>query len=642
MTSTFQVDLRGMVDLLARHLYSGPRVYVRELLQNAVDAVTARRGIDPAAPATVRIVAHPAGAVVEGETLERPRLEVTDTGVGLTAQETAELLATIGRSSKRDADLGLGRTEYIGQFGIGMLAAFMVADQIEVVSRSARDGSAVVTWRGYDDGTFEISERPDPEGLVPVGTRVVLRARRDAEHWLAEETVTALALEYGSLLPLDVAVQVTVGGEPMWRRTTGGEPPWRRTFPTAAARRDALRAYCEEHLGFTPLGHIDLAVPLTGLTGVAFILPAAAPGSAGHRVYLKQMLVGTRVEGLLPDWAFFVRAVVDATELHPTASREQLHTDEVLLATAEQLALQLKAWATTTLGSDGPLARRFVETHHLALRALALTDPEMLELAARVLPYETTDGGSTLADVRAEHGEVLYTSTTQAYRRIASVARAQGLAVVNAGYVYDADLLARLGARPGWRVRELAADDLAAILRPLDPSRELQVLDAVAAADAVLAEDDCQVLVREFAPAHVPAMLLTDREGQHQRALRREVEVADDLWGSVLSGFAAPVTSRRLVLNDASPLVRELLAAPPGDVTGAGVRSLYLSAVMLAGDGLRPREIEQLNASLGALLRAGLEGSAGRGGRGDRRAGGDGDVADERGDSADEGERGGS
>lgn len=602
MTSTFQVDLRGMVDLLARHLYSGPRVYVRELLQNAVDAVTARGLIDPAAPATVRLVVHPDG--LDGD--PRTCLEVIDTGVGLTAAETAELLATIGRSSKRDADLGLGRAEYIGQFGIGMLAAFMVADQIQVTSRSARDGSAVVTWRGYDDGTFEITEQPDPEGLVPVGTRVVLRARHDAEHWMSEETVTALAAEYGSLLPLDVAVSVQVGQERMWRRTTQDELPWLREHPSEAARAAALTAYCEQNLGFTPLGHIDLAVPLTGLTGVAFILPAAAPGTSGHRVYLKRMLVGTKVEGLLPEWAFFVRAVVDAGELHPTASREQLHTDEILLATSEALAAQLKAWATRTLSSPGSLARRFMETHHLALRALALTDTEMLELVARVLPYETTDGGATLAELQEADGEVVYAATTQAYRRVASVARAQGLTVVNAGYVYDSDLLTKLGQRPGWRVRELVTDDLAAILRPLDPSRELEVLDAVSAANAVLREADCEVLVREFAPEHVPAMLLRDRDGEHQRDLRREAASADDVWGSVLAGFATPVTSRRLVLNDSSTLVRDLLRAPAGEVSAAGVRALYLSAVMLAGDGLRPREVEQLNDSLGSLLRAGL------------------------------------
>ena len=60
--STFQVDLRGMVDLLSRNLYSGPRVYVRELLQNCVDAISARRELDPQAPARISFT-------IEGNTL---------------------------------------------------------------------------------------------------------------------------------------------------------------------------------------------------------------------------------------------------------------------------------------------------------------------------------------------------------------------------------------------------------------------------------------------------------------------------------------------------------------------------------------------------------------------------------------------
>ncbi|OJX98294.1 MAG: HSP90 family protein [Micrococcales bacterium 73-15] len=631
MTQTFQVDLRGMVDLLARHLYSGPRVYVRELLQNAVDAVTARRELDPDAPARVRITALPGGPQVPGSPVALggaggpglvgapgsggPMLEVTDTGVGLTFAEATELLATIGRSSKRDADLGLGRAEYIGQFGIGMLAAFMVADTIEVVSRSARPGASVVRWTGHDDGTFEIEEVTDPvddldPADVPVGSRVRLRARRDAEHWLSVETVTALATEFGELLPIDVAVLQPAGGEFLTRRITH-EAPWRATHETQSARTQALVRYCEETFGFTPIGHIDLAVPLAGVTGVAFILPSAvAPGSGRHRVYVKRMLLGTRVDSLLPDWAFFVRAVVDADGLSPTASREDLHTDEVLLATQEALAAQLKTWATETLASGSNLARRFIETHHLALRSLALSDDDMLDLAARVLPFETTDGPTTLADL-AEHGDVVYTSTREAYQRVAAVARAQGLVVANAGYVYDADLLARLARRPGWSVRELATDDLVQVLRPLVPQRELEVIDAIEAARELLAQEDCDVLVREFAPDDVPAMLLRDREGEHQRALAREKAEADTVWGGVLAAFERPARSRRLVLNDTSQLVRRLLAAPRGEVFAAGVRALYLTALMLAGDGLRGREVSHLNGALGVLLSAGLTAQSG-------------------------------
>ena len=131
----FQVDLRGLVDLLSQHLYSSPRVYVRELLQNAVDATTARRLADPAAPRRgIRIVIGEGG------------LAVSDSGVGLTEADAHQFLATIGSSSKRD-DLAGARREFLGQFGIGLLACFTVADQIRVVTRSARSPDApTVEW----------------------------------------------------------------------------------------------------------------------------------------------------------------------------------------------------------------------------------------------------------------------------------------------------------------------------------------------------------------------------------------------------------------------------------------------------------------------------------------------------------------
>lgn len=199
MSERFQVDLAGMVDLLSRHLYSGPEAYLRELIQNAVDAVTARLAVDPDAEARIRLS-------TDVDEQGRSVLQVTDTGIGLTAAEASELLATIGRSSKRDTQFGLGRTEFIGQFGIGLLAAFMVADGIEVRSRSAKKGARAIRWVGWADGTFEVTEYQADD--APAGTTVRLVARPDTDHWLSNETVLALALEYGSLLPFDVAVRV--------------------------------------------------------------------------------------------------------------------------------------------------------------------------------------------------------------------------------------------------------------------------------------------------------------------------------------------------------------------------------------------------------------------------------------------------
>jgi molecular chaperone HtpG len=80
---TFQVDLRGVVDLLSHHLYASPRVYLRELMQNAVDAVTARRTVTGDAASGIKIGTG------------RQKVTVTDPGIGLTEPQVHELLATI-------------------------------------------------------------------------------------------------------------------------------------------------------------------------------------------------------------------------------------------------------------------------------------------------------------------------------------------------------------------------------------------------------------------------------------------------------------------------------------------------------------------------------------------------------------------
>lgn len=85
-------------------------------------------------------------------------MRVADTGIGLTAEEARTLLSTIASSSKRDGPLGGGRQEFIGQFGIGLLSAFTVAERVEVISGSARPGHAPVRWVGDADGTFTVEE----------------------------------------------------------------------------------------------------------------------------------------------------------------------------------------------------------------------------------------------------------------------------------------------------------------------------------------------------------------------------------------------------------------------------------------------------------------------------------------------------
>lgn len=609
MSQRFKVDLGGLVELLSKNLYSGPQVYLREAIQNGVDAITARRETDPDAPARVLLDPWDDGTGIT----------ITDTGVGLTAEQAEEFLATIGRTSKRDDVFNEGRAEYLGQFGIGLLACFLIADTVDITSRSATAGQAPVRWLGHADGTFEVTELA-PDSAPEVGTVIRLKARRDAAHWVAEETVLTLATDYADMLPIDVSVVVKAGSRRLPRRISHLRPPWApaRTpgdnsaseeAPNQHERALALATYAEKTLGITPLATIDLEVPATGTSGVAYVLPqAVSPGSGRHRVYVKNMLVASREDSLLPDWAFFVRAVVNSEGLTPTASREQLREDEVLLLTREAIGEQLKTWITETLAEPSALRDRFVQTHNLALRAVALASDDMLDVVARSLPFETSQGLATLTDVTDAAGQVLYTPTTEAYRRIAPVARAQGLWVVNGGYVYDSDLLAKLADRPGWQVTELTSQDVTQTLSSVEMEREFDVIPALERARAVLAPQDCGATLRLFEPASVPAVLLRDADAERRRDLTQEAQHAEGLWGDLLGSLAGQSAepSRTLVLNDANENVQRLLHQPQHPSFEPGINTLYLSALMLAGEGLRGSETALLSDSLAQLLEAAL------------------------------------
>ena len=104
------------------------------------------------------------------------------------------------------------------------------------------------------------------------------------------------------------------------------------------------------------------------------------------------MLLAENADDLLPEWAFFARCVVDATELRPTASREALYEDSLLEATREALGDQLRGWLVRLAASNPQRLAEFLQVHHLGVKALALHDDEMLRLVDQWWPIETNIG----------------------------------------------------------------------------------------------------------------------------------------------------------------------------------------------------------------------------------------------------------
>ena len=535
--SPFHVDLRGVVDLLSHHLYSGPRVYLRELLQNSLDAVTARTQDDPQAPRRVRIV--PADLSPDG------CLHVDDSGIGLDEDGIRAVLATIGASTKRDA-LGLARESFLGQFGIGLLSCFLVTDEIRVTTRRAGTDETWL-WVGRDDGTYSVALSPQPR--AEPGTDVALRPRGSAADLLSAEVVERLASSYASYLPVDLVVE-TAGGPVI----AAG-----RRFPWEGGGRDAALSLGEVVVGARPLDVVDLSDPVSGVRGQAFVLPHPTGTRGGHRLYAKRMLVGESVPDVLPDWAFFVRAVLDTERLALTASRESLADDDVLGQTRARLGDQLKRWLLRMARTDRARAQEFFGVHHLG--------------------------------------------------QVAAIARAEDIAVLNAGYAYDRTILERWVARTdGLEAVRLEPEHLADRFSDPDPDEAAAFAPLLDVARQVLGRSEVRPVVRSFRPATMHAVLLVGRDAHRERDRRDVAAAVDDPWSAALAEIAEPDAVARFVLNAEHHAVRRLADCGDAELQRVALEALYAHALLAGRHPLTPFDSALVARALPALIDRAVDG----------------------------------
>lgn len=594
--STFQVDLRGIVDLLSHHLYSGPRVYLRELLQNAVDAVAVRAATDE----------RPALLLLPTDVSSDGRLHAMDSGVGLDADDVRTFLATIGRSSKRD-ELGLARSDLLGQFGIGLLSCFLVTDDIEVVSR--RDDGPWVRWVGHADGSYDLEVLADDlpaddlrrEWLAEgPGTCVTLAPRRGTEHLLDSPAVLDLARHHGSYLPHRVVVRTADGDV----ETSGVVPPWRLADPEQ--RRVACEELATRELGGAPFHVLPVRVPEAGLDGVAVVSGqrsvAGRPGR--HRVHLKGMLLSDAVPDLVPEWAFFVRCAVDAQGLRPTANREALFDDDLLEHTRASIGAQVRAWLVRMATTQPHRMMRFLDLHHAAVKAMALEDDELLAIVLPLLPFRTNQGAATLPALLATTDVVRVAATRDDFRQVGAVLAAQGVSVVDGGAAFDLELVRRLpDVEPDAQVEVVTAADVDGHVRFATEERRREVAAALDDVRGALDAVGVDVDLRVFAPASVPALLVDDGAARERREVRTVAAEVDEVWGALLGAFDDGGSDRpRLLLNDASPTVRRVLGLDDAALRRLAAESLYGRALLAGNHPLRAADTALLDRSFNALL----------------------------------------
>ena len=613
MEHRFQVDLRGIIEILSEHLYSGPEVFVRELLQNGVDAITARQQLEGQMfkPAVRLELSASADGV--------PVLIFSDTGVGLLEAEVHQFLATIGKSSKRlVGERGTGSSDFIGQFGIGLLSCFVVSNEIVMQTRSARGDGEVVEFRGVPEGSYAVRVVPESEMTAPleVGSRVTLRAKAGFERFFEAAELERLVLHYGALLPFPIAL-VSAAGEVIVNKDGA---VWRREFETPALRKAALLEFGTGVLGREPFDVIDIRTTAGGIDGVALVLPwtpslAAKPK---HVAYLKNMLLDDEAEGIAPEWAFFVRLVVNTNALKPTASREGFSEDAALEAARSEIGAALQTYLGELADSDPERFKALVRLHDLSIKALALENDELFNLFAPRLEFESSSGVVTLPDYRAglnavQGSAVYYTRSLDQFRQMARVAGAQGFNILNGGYVYASELLERFAQlNPDVTVERIEADFFAERFEELSVTERNGSFDFLRVLENVLEPFGCGVELLHFKPRELPTLFVTSAQQRFVRSIESAQEVANDLFSGVLENLKvsqpkASALSGQLYVNFSNPLVRRLASLGSSSAVGSVIEVLYVQSLLLAQHPLSSRELQMLTGGLGKLIELGLQ-----------------------------------
>lgn len=554
MREQVRVDLRGIVDILSHRLYSSERVYLRELLQNGRDAIEARRRVD--ASFSPRIDVTPSER-------NEPMI-VRDNGIGLSDVEMRTFLATIGGSSKRD-DFAVARRGFLGQFGIGLLSSFLVSDTVEVRSRSARTKDAPTTlWVGHADGPFTVRE--SDYALDGPGTEVKIMPRHGDLEWCNEETLRKLAGDFAELL--DVAVRVK--GDLVSMNT----PPWDRSI-------EEQLAWCRERLGFEAMGIVPLDSSLLNVRGLGFVLPyTAAPGHrTGDRIYSDGLLVADSVDQLIPEWAFFCRAVIDAGELPLTASRESLQETTSLSLVRDRLGNRLLGELIKVHGLHKNVYQDIIRPHAAGLRALAVKGPDIRDLMTSTLPYETTLGERTIEQLLASEVESIpFVADVDSFDAIRDVAVHAEVLVINASGPHESELLEVINADQGERFAEMARFEISNLARPepyVDIDRGSRL---VRVADETFGPNVVGVEVAHFSPPQRPV-----------------------IWWPAANLKGTRKRLPTLVLNADNATVAHLLDHPEAELTPHVLRSLRITGMLLARSQVSAADALELAAAIEGL-----------------------------------------
>ena len=361
------------MDIIINSLYSNRDVFLRELVSNAADACDKKRFLTITSDASDGTnLASPTIKIKSDK--ENMTITLEDSGVGMTKSELQNNLGRIAQSGTKKfmEALGEGGTadvNLIGQFGVGFYSAYLVADKVDVITKSMQPNSPQLKWTSDASSSYTISEESVGEPIEGSGTRLVLHLKDDALEYMEPAKLEELLQHYSEFVEFPISVwkekteykqvpdeeadneDLAEGEEPKMKtvpETTQGyeqmntnKPIWLRS-PSEVTEEEykdfyqsAFRASYDEplaHTHFSLEGQIEcksiLYIP--GMLPFELSKDMFDDDACNIRLYVKRVFINDKFDDIVPRWLKFVRGVVDSQDLPLNVSREILQKSKVL------------------------------------------------------------------------------------------------------------------------------------------------------------------------------------------------------------------------------------------------------------------------------------------------------------------------
>ena len=587
------VEIEHIFPIIKKWLYSEKEIFLRELVSNACDAVTKLKRLISLGQAneseepfrvTVRVDA-PAGT-----------LTVSDNGIGMTEEEVRRYICQIALSGalefvqKYEGDAA--NDGIIGHFGLGFYSAFMVADCVEIVTRSYTDAPAV-HWSCDESGSYEIGagERAGR------GTDVILHITDEEKEFLGAARLRGILEKYCAFMPVEIyfedAEEEAKTKEAPAEEAEGGDtktaepapindthPLWQKA-PSECTEQEYKDFYHKVFHDYRdPLFYIHLSAdyPLN-FKGILYFpkLNHEYESLEGQvKLYYNQVFVADNIKEVIPEFLLMLRGVLDCPELPLNVSRSYLQSNGYVAKISAHIVKKVAdklcgMFANDRAGYEALWQDLSAFVEYGSLREKKFFDRVKGAVLLRTTASEGERRYVTLdeyleAAKKTNENTVYYTTDPTAQAQYVDMFRAQGIEIVVLPQIIDTQFITLLEQdRSGLKFVRIDADVASALCQDGDAAENEAVTELFR---KVSGNEKLKVEYRRLKDESVPALLNVAEESRRFADMMRMYQ----------PGGASLPQEESLVVNAASPLIEKLSAEPQGEKAEQLARQIYALA----------------------------------------------------------------